>query len=164
MRNDSSSQQLREPLRGTTDRYTADKCKDELKEDHTFLQNLISKNSSNRTFITGISKFCNRLQTYPVSKLSSAFHSFGTSTTTSLKLTATALLKKAKGGNIHVQPEATKRRVSKDGSRRAKVKGMDIKAKNNPFNVEPSLMREHNFAANTKENVPVAKKAGRNMA
>ena len=152
----------RSSSRVEVDRFSADECKDELQEAHSFLQNLISRNANNRNFITGISKFCDRIQKYPVSKLASGFHSFGTSTSTSLKITAHALLKKAKGKTMHVQPDATRRRVNEDGSRRPKVKGMNVK--NNPFNVEPARMREHRFSANTRENVPVSKKAGRNMA
>lgn len=90
---------------------------------------------------------------FPVSKLSSSFHCFGTFLTSSLKITATSLLKQSKKRIMHVQPEAVKRRKLQDGSRRAKVKGMNVSSKNNPFAAaDPKLMRVHKFSSNTAEN------------
>ena len=70
----------------------------------------VTENPENNNLAQGILKYCERVQKYPLSRLSSALHSFGTQTSTSLKVTSSACLKRARKGKIHVQPEAVKRR------------------------------------------------------
>ena len=107
-------------------------------------------------------KFCERTSKFSTSRLKSALHNFGNESSTSLKVTATSSMKKMKKGKIFVQPEAVKRRKYTDGSRRPKVKGMDVKY--NPFVVDSAKKRVHRLATNIANNETVAKKAGRTMA
>ena len=109
----------------------------------------------------GILKFCERAKKFPKSRLNSAFHSFGTETKTSLKVTSTLSLKKAKRGKIFVQPEAVKRRKKTNGSKNRVIKGLN--KRKNPFEIEASTKRRHKFSENVSSNEAVSKKAGRSM-
>ena len=110
-------------------------------------------------------KFCERVKKYKhqQSRISSALHTFASTSNMSLKVTASASLKRAKKGKIHVQPEAVKRRKVQDGSKKSKIKGMAVKK--NPFlKGEPQKKRHHDFSLNVLKNEAVSKKAGRTMA
>lgn len=108
-------------------------------------------------------KFSDRVKNMPNSKLTSCFHCFGAEAVYNTRLTATSVVKKAKRGKIHVQPESVKRRKVANGSKRRQDKGQT--ARNNPFQkVAGNAKRVHRFADNVLRNEPVAKKAGRSMA
>ena len=149
-------------FRRTVEGMTIDQCKEELKQTIDIITGCLDFNSENYNLMTGVMKFCQHVKKFPVSRLSTALHSFGVPSSTNLKVTATSVLKKARRGKIYVQPEAVKRRKCKDGSRKSKIKGMSVK--NNPFIVEPATKRPHSFAQNVCDNVAVAKKAGRTMS
>ena len=144
------------------EKLTAGECKEEIRKAMAAFEDYVDKNSDNLNFLRGVSKFCDRLQKYPLPRLENALHNFGQQQATSLKITAKASLKRAKKGKIHVQPEAVKRRKIQNGSRKAVVKGMIVKK--NPFNVEISKKRIHNFSLNVKNNEAISKKAGRTMS
>ena len=130
----------------------------------TTLQNLIDS-TEDRNLLRGILKFTERVNKYKgqTSRLSNAFHSFGSASNTSLKITATSSLKRARKGKIYVQPEAVKRRKTKKGSKVPEAKGSSVKK--NPFvGLKPQRKREHDFSKNVSDNVPVSKKAGRTMS
>lgn len=96
------------------------------------------------------------------SRLSNAFHSFASPSNSSLKVTATASLKRARKGKIHVQPGAVKRRKLADGSKKDKSRGKSVK--NNPFaSKEVQVKRADNFSCNVSRNEAVSHKAGRTM-
>ena len=141
---------------------TAQEVKEDLQKTLSLLENKIETNSNDSNFLRGIAKFCDRVETFPLSKLSSSFHSFGVQSSTSLKVTATSTLNKARKGKIYVQPEAVKRRKFKNGTKNSIVKGMKVKS--NPFDKEVSKKRLHKFSSNVVSNKAVAKKAGRSMA
>ena len=122
----------------------------------------LATNSQNVAFLQGIAKFCTRAQCFPLTRLSTSLHNFGVQSSTSLKVTATSVLKKARRGKIYVQPEAVKRRKIEDGSRKSRVKGMRVK--NNPFDKSLTKKRSHNFSRNVLQNEAMSKKAGRSMA
>lgn len=73
---------------------------------------LIEKlNKGDRSMKEGLIKFTDRVNTLPTPRLISALHSFGTTSGhSSLKTTATSILKRAKKRMIGVQPDAIKRR------------------------------------------------------
>ena len=119
--------------------------------------------SNDTNFLRGVSKFCDRVNKFPHSRLSSALHSFGVDSSSSLKNTSTQSLDKKRKGKIFVQPQAVKRRKNKNGSKNAIVKGMNVKK--NPFsNKKVSTKRPHKSSINVTNNEMVAKKAGRHMA
>ena len=142
---------------------TADECRSDLKETFSLLEKMLSNHSSDMNFLRGVSKFCDRVKKYPISRLSSSFHSLGVPSSTSVKITATSILKKARKGKIYVQPGAFARRKSESGSKNAIVKGMTLK-KNAFGNVKVCKKRPHKFSINVEKNEPPAKKAGRHMA
>ena len=141
---------------------TAQEVKEDLQKTLSLLENKIETNSNDSNFLWGIAKFCERVEKFPLSKLSSSFHSFGVQSSTSLKVTATSTLNKARKGKIYVQPEAVKRRKFKNGTKNSIVKGMKVKS--NPFDKEVSKKRLHKFSSNVVSNEAVSKKAGRSMA
>ena len=138
-------------------------CKAELRRTGNLLEDMIDK-CNNPCFNRGILKFCERVNKYKAqtSKLSSAFHSFGSPVSSSRKICATASLKKARRGKIYVQPEAVKRRKSETGSKKPIIKGMRIKS--NPFDKSVTKKRLHKFSANVQSNEAVPHKAGRTMS
>ena len=69
----------------------------------------LRNNRENNNLKQGLLNYCDRAEKYADSRLSSAPHSFDVETNTNLKVTASACLKNAKRGKIHVQPEAAKR-------------------------------------------------------
>lgn len=126
---------------------------------------LIEKNSNNREFLRGVSKFCSRVSKYEnqTSLLTSAFHTFGSDSYQRRKVTNTTQLKKRSGKKIKVQPEAVKRRRTANGGKNAIIKGMT--KRKDPFNrTETSVKRPHSFANNIQQNEAVSKKAGRTMS
>ena len=90
-------------------------------------------------------------------RLASAFHTFGSQQSDSLRNTASSIVKRVKRSKIHVQPEAVKRRKVKNGSKNKICKGQ--KVRKNPFRMEAGQrMRLHHFAENVRRNETVAKK------
>ena len=84
---------------------TAQKCKAKLQKALSLLESKIETNCNDLNFLRGVDKFCERVVIkFPLSKLSSSLHSFGVPYSTSLKVTATATLNKARKGQIYVQP------------------------------------------------------------
>lgn len=133
-------------------------------EAHETLMEMI-ENTNDNNLLRGMAKFCERVKKYKhqKSRISSALHTFASTSNTSLRITASASLKRARKGKIYVQPEAVKRRKTDDGSRKSTIKGMSVKK--NPFSKgEPQTKRPHNFAVNVSKNQAVSKKAGRTMA
>ena len=126
--------------RSTVERVSVDECKDELQSTMHKLQEHLDTNPNNYNFVLGLMKFCERAKKYPVSRLESALHNFGNEPSTSLRVTQTSTMKKMRKGKIYVQPEAVKRRKHKDGSRKAKVKGMCVK--------KNQLKRRHSLVDN----------------
>ncbi len=117
---------------------------------------------SNQNFMRSILKFADRVQRMPTSRLASYFHTFGAKGVTHSRATATSIVRRAKRGKIHVQPEAVKRRKLESGSRAKQSKGQV--SKNNPFLLKAGkAKRAHQFAHNVRQNQPVSKKAGRTM-
>ena len=143
------------------DLVTVEECKTAL--DQT-LESLKRKlDGADQNFLRSVLKFADRAKKMPKSKLTSCFHSFGAAGVCHTGLTATSIVKKAKRGKIHVQPESVKRRKVADGTRRRQAQGQTLK--NNPFKpVAGKAKRVHMFAENVRRNEPVAKKAGRSMA
>ena len=140
-----------------------EEVKDQIREVCHVL-NDITEETNDDNLLKGIMKFCERVKKYKqqCSRLSSAFHSFASQSNTSLKITATASLKRARKGKIYVQPEAVKRRKLPDGSKKSKCKGMS--AKTNPFDKKQvQVKRPHNLSANISKNQAVPHKAGRTM-
>lgn len=150
------------PVRGAIEKVTVEECKAELQKTFAMFEEKMATNSQNVAFLQGIAKFCNRAQTFPLTRLSTSLHNFGVQSSTSLKVTATSVLKKARRGKIYVQPEAVKRRKIEDGSRKSQVKGMRVKK--NPFDKSSMKKRSHNFSENVLQNEAMSKKAGRSMA
>ena len=68
-----------------------------------------------------------------------------------------------------VQPEAVKRRIKKNGSKRPVSKGRDSKIcpqynrTTNCIPLKPPTQKRRHVSSNVLQNEPVAKKAGRNM-
>ena len=122
--------------RRSIDKLTVQECKSELRKTVILLEHRLERHCHDSNLLLGVSKLCERAQKYPNLRRSSALHSFGVQTSTSLKVTATSALKKARRGKIYVQPEAVKRRKHTNGSRNSNVKGMRVK--NNPFDKEVS--------------------------
>ena len=107
----SSTQPSTQPPRYTKDRIGNDELAEETRE---AAELLISKlmSSDDSVYKYGLIKFADRVKKYPRSRLTSALHIFGTSSGASnLKVTATAILKRAKRGKIGVQPAAVQRRT-----------------------------------------------------
>ncbi|CAB4034165.1 Hypothetical predicted protein [Paramuricea clavata] len=118
---------------------------------------------SNQNFMRGILKFADRVQRMPTSKLTSYFHTFGAAGVTQSRVTITSIVRRAKRGKIHVQPEVVKRRKLESGSRAKQPKGQI--SKKNPFLLKAGkAKRLHQFAHNVRQNQPVSKKAGRSMS
>lgn len=117
--------------------------------------------TEDRNLWRGILKFTECVNKYKgqTSRLSNAFHSFGSASNTNLKITATSSLKRARKGIIYVQPEAVKRRTTKKGSKVSVAKGSSVKK--NPFD---GRKPQHDFSKNVSDNVPVSKNAGRTMS
>ena len=117
--------------------------------------------------LRGIIKFCERVESFPISKLASSFHSFGLPSATSATTTSKSILRKAKSRKIHVQPTSVQRRtkiekkIVSTGSRNKCPKGQTKKNHFGPK--EHSKKRPHDFVNNMTENVPAPKKAGRSM-
>lgn len=105
---DSSQQQ--QSTRNKKEEIGNEELAEEIRETaEVLISKLMSSNDS--VFKYGLIKFIDRVKRYPKSRLCSALHSFGTSSGASnLKVTATAILKRAKRGKIGVQPAAVQRR------------------------------------------------------
>ena len=143
------------------DLVTVNECKTALDEVLKSLQNKLDESDQN--FLRGILKFADRAKKMPKSKLASCFHNFGAVGVSQTRATATSIVKKAKRGKIHIQPEAVKRRKLSDGTRRRQPQGQT--ARNNPFRpVAGKTKRSHQFAENVRRNEKVAKKAGRSKS
>ena len=84
----------------------------DLRFDANQILNGIIDKTEERNLLRGMLKFCDRVKKYKgkSSRLSSSFNSFASQSNTSLKITATAVVRKARKGKIYVQPEAVKRR------------------------------------------------------
>uniref|UniRef100_A0A7M5V903 SWIM-type domain-containing protein n=1 Tax=Clytia hemisphaerica TaxID=252671 RepID=A0A7M5V903_9CNID len=133
--------------RNRIEQTSAEECRSNLRKTKKYLITKIDSRENDQSLLNGIMTFCDRVQKYPTSRLTSLFHSFGSTMTTSRKITANSILKKAKRGKIFVQPGAVQRRASLSGSRNARVKGMQVK--NNPFVGKiPSRKRPHAFSDN----------------
>ena len=144
---------------------TIEECKEELTRVHEVLDNVIEKRQNDPSFLRGFLTFCERVHKYQNqhSKLSSAFHSFGSTNYSSKKNTGSSLLKKTNKKKIHVQPEAVKRRTHTSGSKASVAKGM--RKRKNPFEKpEISKKRAHSFTQNVHDSEAVSKKPGRTMA
>ena len=113
---------------------TVDECKDELRKAYAALINLVEQNEEDTNFLRGVIKFSERTQKYSSSRLCVALHNFGVPQSSSLKITASASLKRAKKGKIYVQPGSVTRRKVESGSKKAVVKGMRVTK--NPFQVK----------------------------
>ena len=115
-----------------------------------------------QNYLRGIMTFSHRVTHMARSRLSSNLHSFGSTQFSSLRETANLVVKRAKRGKIHVQPEAVKRRKTETGSKNKISKGQQVRS--NPFSKSfGKTKRLHQFAENVRRNEPVAKKAGRTM-
>ena len=141
---------------------TTEDCKAELRKALSLLESKIDLHGNDSNFLWGVVKFCDRVEKFPHSRLTTSLHNFGVQSSTSLKVTSTAILNKARKGKIFVQPEAIKRRNSRNGSKNATVKGLNVKR--NPFGKEITKKRLHKFSHNVKNLEPVAKKAGSSTA
>ena len=95
----SCSSGMRIPI----EKITADECKEELKNTFLSLQDKLGMHSIDTNFLRGVSKFCDRVNKFPHSMLSSALHSFGVKSSSSLKIIATQLLDKKRKGKIFLQ-------------------------------------------------------------
>ena len=143
------------------DMITVEECSAALTETLDILQGKLHGDDQN--FLKGVLKFTDRVKNMSKSKLTTALHSFGARGVYNTHLTTTSVVKKRKRGKIHVQPEAVKRRKNITGSKRRQNKGQTVR--NNPFEKQAGrAKRAHKFAENVRQNEPVAKKAGRNMA
>ena len=114
-------------MRRSIEVITAEECKEELKKTFSILEEKLTTHSSVMNFLRGVAKFCERVEKYPVPRLSSSLHSFGVQSATSLNITASSSLEKAKKGKIYVQPTAVQRRKVKNGSKNATMKGMNVR-------------------------------------
>ncbi|XP_066933770.1 uncharacterized protein [Clytia hemisphaerica] len=145
--------------RRTIETTSFDDAQEAVSDIHQALSRIIESHKNNRQLLQGVLKFQNRLKKYSQqpSKLTSAFHTFGSvSHYRSRKQTGTSMVKKQQG-KIRVQPAAVTRRVTKNGSKTAIVKGMN---KRNPFeNKTVAKKRPHNLAQNIERLEPVPKKA-----
>lgn len=138
-----------------------EECKQAIAEAVNSIESRID--ASNQNFMRSILKFADRVQKMPLSKLTSCFHTFGAAGVTHSRVTTTSIVKRAKRGKIHVQPEAVKRRKLESGSRAKQPKGQI--SKSNPFLLKPGrAKRLHQFAHNVRQNEQVSKKAGRTMS
>lgn len=160
---DQERQQYTGQSRMEIERTTAEECKVKLEKTTEYLMEKINSRKNDQAFLNGLLKFCDRVEKFPTSRLTSLFHSFGSSTSTSRNVTISSKLQKAKRGKIFVQPESVKRRKMKSGTKNAKVKGMRVK--NNPFEFNiVNTKRVHKFSENVRKNEAVPKKAGRSMS
>ena len=119
-----------------------------------------------KSLLTGIIKFNTRSQKMTTGQLISALHVFGSQTCQSRKTSYSrgSFVKRSQKFKIGVQPEAVKRRVTKDGSKRSLKKGKSSKLVSSVIPIKvPSKKRKHKFVVNVANNEPVAKKAGRSM-
>ena len=129
-------------------------------ETHQLLQNTFRNLSSlvgsgNHLLNDGLKMFCNEVETL---QLATAFHCFGKDYLTRNRITkSSATMKIARGGKIHVQPEAVKRRKYETGSRNAKKTLHDLLVKTT------ESKRAHELAQNIRDNVMAPKIAGRTM-
>ena len=149
-------------MRRSIETVTAEECRKELEETFSSLENMLTIHSNDSNFLRGINKFCDRVKKYPFSRLSSSLHSFGVSTSTSIKVNATTSLSKVRKGKIYVQPGAVNRRKVKNGSKSALIKGMNVR-KGAFGDKEVSKKRPHKLSVNVANNEMVPKKAGRHM-
>ena len=141
------------------DTVSAEEYLEELQLAFTAISEKLDGND--QVMLKGVLKFYDRVKKYPVSRLTSALHSFMVQTSASLKTATPASLKKVKRGIIYVQREAIKRRKFQNGSKNAVMKGLNKRS--NPFVVVPARKRKHNFAENVAQNESVPKQAGRSM-
>ena len=125
------------------DLVTVDECKSALDQMLVSLKKKLE--CGDQRFPRGVLKFADRAKKMPTSKLTTCFHTFGSAGVCNTRLTATAIVKRAKRGKIHVQPESVKRRKVEDGSRRRLPQGQT--ARNNPFKpMAGKTKRAHKFA------------------
>ena len=76
-----------------------------------------------------------------------------------------SIKKRAQKGDIHVQPESVKRKIKKNGSRKATRKGKPGTAMSHNIPVASAgSKRKHAFSQNVSDNHPVSKKGGMSMA
>ena len=87
-------------MRRSIETISPEKCKQELQSTLLSLENKIDTCVNDSKFLSSVMKFCERVQKFPLSRLSSSLHNFGAQSSTSLKITATSTLKKARKGKI----------------------------------------------------------------
>ena len=115
---------------------------------------------------TGIEKFSKRLENMTTGQLTSALHEFGSQRFETIKDSSTkkSFARRGQKFKIGVQPEAVKRRVNKNGTKKSLKKGKSSKFTSSCLPTKlPSRKRKHQFVTNVTSNQPVAKKAGRSM-
>ena len=119
------------------------------------------------SYLNGLIKFTRKVKTMSDSKATSVFHLFGSKTYHRRRIVnrTSSVKKRAQKGNITVQPEAVKRRIKKNGSRKATRKGKPGTGMSHNIPVASAeSKRKHEFSQNVSDNHPVSKKAGRSMA
>ena len=145
----------------TLDLFTKNDCLRALSKTFDVIKKKLDTNDQN--YFKSVMKFADRSEKISTPRLASAFHTFGSQQSDSLRNTASSIVKRAKRSKIHVQPEAVKRRKVKSGSKNKICKGQQVRK--NPFRLEAGQrMRLYHFAENVRRNETVAKKAGRSMA
>ena len=75
-----------------------------------YIKKKVRSNENDESLKNGLIKMKDRVEKFSKPQLISALHSFGSSSTSSAKVRATACLKWAKRGKIRVQPGAVQRR------------------------------------------------------
>ena len=121
-----------------------------LKTAFEYLSSVVSKDSE-KSLITGVVKFAEKVSNIPLSRLPSALHNFGNDFN----------LKRKGRNKISVQPESVKRRKSEingkksSGSRQKQFSGRKSTLKKNI----PKKRRGHKFSQNVRDNIAVPNKA-----
>ena len=114
-------------------------------------------------FVSAILKFSERVRGMSDQRLASALYCFNSDSTRSA-LRVSRATRQARQNKIKVQPEAVRRRMTKNGSRQRQSKGNSQEFRSVILNQsQVRNKRLHNFVHNVANNEPVAKKAGRSM-
>jgi hypothetical protein len=141
----------------TTEKYEAEKALDEA-------FNIIKeKLETGPNFVSAVLKFSERVCSMSDQRLASALHCFNSDSTRSAPKVSKAT-RQAKQNKIKVQPEAVRRRKTKNGSRQRQSKSnFQVFRSVIPSQAQQTGKRLHSFAHNVANNEPVAKKSGRSM-
>ena len=116
---------------------------------------------------SGILKFRDRVRKKNGSQLTRAFHCFGNKyvSSKSLSFKAKSILRKAKKGHIHVQPESVqKRAANKSKTKQELVNQKHAKLFYLQCNTTCTVKRKHSLSENIEKNEQTGKKQGLTMA